>query len=431
MVSYLLTTLLFMNLIASGVYLLYKGLLLLAKEHVDERFRYIGCIAVMLLFLIPFYQVLPHVGYSGRSQDLPAAQTDIITAKEPLRQAESFGSDFRTQEPIHISMSPEIQKSALVLWASGTVCLGVWYVSAFCRFRRKLFQGHGSPVPDSLQQTADLCARECGLRQKPQLIAIPEIQGPMMIGFFKPMIAIPSGGLPTEGAPLILKHELVHFKRHDLWWKLLGVLLQTLYWFNPIVWMLCREFEFCAETSCDAEVVQTLDRSQRKQYGYLLISYVSPTQRATPMPGISFTPARNKLKRRISIMLNGNKSQKVIAFAIVGVLAASSFALSAFAAENQAPATSTIDGIVTEKSQSIPSNKELSGEVQTDIPFAETIDPSDCWKIECKESGSRFCEQNDGTCRRNGESCNQDGTGCSRRQANSERAGYRNHGCRR
>ena len=56
MVYYLLSTLFFLNLIASSVYLLFKALLVWAKNGVNERFRYIGCIAVMVLFLIPFYQ---------------------------------------------------------------------------------------------------------------------------------------------------------------------------------------------------------------------------------------------------------------------------------------------------------------------------------------------------------------------------------------
>lgn len=40
MVSYLLSTLFFLNLIASSVYLVFKALLVWAKNGVNERFRY-------------------------------------------------------------------------------------------------------------------------------------------------------------------------------------------------------------------------------------------------------------------------------------------------------------------------------------------------------------------------------------------------------
>ena len=63
MVCYLLSTLFFLNLIASSVYLLFKALLIWAKKGVNERFRYIGCIAVMVLFLIPFYNKRYAISY--------------------------------------------------------------------------------------------------------------------------------------------------------------------------------------------------------------------------------------------------------------------------------------------------------------------------------------------------------------------------------
>ena len=68
MVTYLLSTLFFLNLIASSMYLLLKALLVWVKNGVNERFRYIGCIAVMVLFLIPFYQALP---ISSATKDMP------------------------------------------------------------------------------------------------------------------------------------------------------------------------------------------------------------------------------------------------------------------------------------------------------------------------------------------------------------------------
>lgn len=207
----------------------------------------------------------------------------------------------------------------------------------------------------------------------------------MLIGFLKPIIVMPAEEVASEDALMILKHELVHFKRHDLWWKLLGTVLQTVYWFNPIVWLLCKDFAFYVETSCDAEVVKNLDHDERKHYGYLLISYVQTHRNFKPVSGISFTPAHEKMKRRISVMLKESKSRKAIAAAIVCVLTVSSFALSAFAAGNQKETPRTIDGIVADKdSTTASSDMTLNGNVQKDIPFAEKIDPNDDWNIESK-----------------------------------------------
>lgn len=392
MVSYLLSTLFFLNLIASSVYLLFRALLVWAKNGVNERFHYIGCIAVMVLFLIPFYQALPissapedmsfqTSGYlEGVSSVIPkdevVQKNTSITESNSMR-ASGFRLDVRAQEKI------------FVVWSVGVSALALWYIAVLLRFRRKLSKKQTQPVCGELQRIANHCASEYGIRQIPILRVSPYVQSPVLIGFFKPIIAVPADRLPPADIQMILKHELVHFKRRDLWWKILGVVVQTIHWVNPIVWLLCKDFEFCAETSCDAQVVQNLDHEERKHYGYLLISYSQFQHKLNSTPGISFTSSREKLKRRICIMLNGNKSKKLIAVALVCVLGAGSFALSAFAAEAHSDTPQTIDGIVAGKDAPTTSSDELfTGETETDIPFAQSINPNDGFDLKAKEKVS-------------------------------------------
>ena len=336
MVVYLLTTLIFLNLIASSVYLLLKGLLFWAKDRIDERFRYIGCIAVMLLFLIPFYQVLPVPSAYNTStfDENRQEEISVIIPTESFQAQKNFTNETNEIRHKNLHLDLWMQKSILTIWAVGSAVLALWHLSTLLVFRWRLSKRQTEPVSIELQQMANLCAKEYGLRQMPSLRVLPDVQGPMLIGFIKPIIVVPANNLPLADASMILKHEIVHFKRHDLWWKLLGVIIQTVHWFNPIVWLLCKDFEFCAETSCDAEVVKNFDHDERKRYGYLLISYVQLQQTLRSVPGVSFTPAQNKLKRRITVMLKGNKSQKVIAVALICMLAVSSLAVSAFAANH-------------------------------------------------------------------------------------------------
>ena len=392
MVTYLLSTLFFLNLIASSVYLLFKTLLVWAKNGVNERFRYIGCIAVMVLFLIPFYQVLP---ISSATKDIPFQTgeylegiSSVIPKDEVVQQNTSI-NESNSMRTSGFRLDVQTQEKILVVWSVGMSALALWYIAVLLRFRMRLSKKQTQPVCGELQRIANHCASEYGIRQIPILRVSPYVQSPVMIGFFKPIIAVPADGLPPADIQMILKHELVHFKRRDLWWKLLGVVIQTIHWVNPIVWLLCKDFEFYAETSCDAQVVQNLDHEERKHYGYLLISYTKLQHKMNSTPGIAFTSSREKLKRRICIMLNGNKSKKLIATALVCVLGASSFALSAFAAEAQSNTPQTINGIVAGKDVSTTSSDELlTGETQTDIPFAQSINPNDGYDLKAKEEVS-------------------------------------------
>ncbi len=333
--DYLFVTMLSLNIIAGSVYLLFRGLLNLAKEQISENLRYIVCIAVMLLFLIPFYQLLPAVSaFMETASSSADSQTAQFDSEVDFEQKLNYTQNNK-QKANFFSIVYNVKSGFLPIWSVGALSLALWYIIVFLKFRQGILKNNSISVSDDLQKIADSCARECKIRQRPILKVVFGLEGPVLAGFFSPIIAIPSREISLSDAPLILRHELIHFKRHDLWWKLLGVLVKIIYWYNPVVWMLARDFEFCAETSCDAKVVEKLDRSGRKHYGYLLISYSQPRNDFRHMPGISFTPAHNKLKRRISIMLNKNKGKKVIACAIVCTLAVSSLAMSAFAAKNQ------------------------------------------------------------------------------------------------
>lgn len=307
MVYYLLSTLFFLNLIASSVYLLFKALLVWAKNGVNERFRYIGCIAVMVLFLIPFYQALP---ISSTIKDMPFQTSGYLEGvssvipKDEVVQKNTSITESKSTRTSGFCLDVQAQEKILLVWSVGVSALALWYIAVLLRFRRRLSQKQTQPVCGELQRIANHCASEYGIRQTPILRASPHVQSPVLIGFFKPIIAVPADGLPPADVQMILKHELVHFKRRDLWWKLLGVVIQTIHWANPIVWLLCKDFEFCAETSCDAQVVQNLDHDGRKSYGYLLISYSQFQHKLNSTPGISFISSREKLKRRICIMLN-------------------------------------------------------------------------------------------------------------------------------
>ena len=213
------------------------------------------------------------------------------------------------------------------------VSLVLWNVWRLLRYRRLIEQA-GNKVNSRLQQIAVEEARLAGIDGEIRLLASPLAQSPMLVGFFCPTILLPSEHLPDGNARFILAHELTHFRRKDLWKKLLFLMVRCAHWFNPIVYLLNRDFSRWLETSCDEYVVSSLDRDQRKEYGRLLIDYAPASRYAGPKLYVSFASCRYKLKRRISIMLNSNKKTRsllglVLAIAlVVGCLATTALAAS-------------------------------------------------------------------------------------------------------
>jgi beta-lactamase regulating signal transducer with metallopeptidase domain len=78
----------------------------------------------------------------------------------------------------------------------------------------------------------------------------------MLIGFFRPALLLPSAEITSDGLVLILRHELIHLKRHDLWYKALVLLATVIHWFNPVVYIMAKAIAAQCEISCDEQVLQ-------------------------------------------------------------------------------------------------------------------------------------------------------------------------------
>lgn len=314
-------------------HILLKLLAAVSGNHLSQSWRYHGIVAVSLLFVLPVYKLWefipvpysvspPVISFGGGVEPafLPGspAGVDMLTP-QPLPTA---GIDWGT-----------VLERAAVLWLWVAVSLVLWNVWRLLRCRRLIEQA-GNKVNSRLQQIAEEEARLAGIGGEIRLLASPLAQSPMLVGFFRPTILLPLEHLPDSDARFILAHELTHFRRKDLWKKLLFLMVRCAHWFNPIVYLLNRDFSRWLETSCDEQVVSSLDRDQRKEYGRLLIDYAPASRYAGPKLYVSFASCRYKLKRRISIMLNSNKKTRsllgpALAVAlVVGCLATTALAAS-------------------------------------------------------------------------------------------------------
>jgi len=96
------------------------------------------------------------------------------------------------------------------------------------------------------------------------------IDSPFILGVFRPRIYVPSD-LGDGDLVYVAAHERAHLKRRDHWWKPLGYLLLTVFWFHPLLWvgyiLLCRDIEL----ACDETVIRDLDASEKKAYSIALV----------------------------------------------------------------------------------------------------------------------------------------------------------------
>ena len=89
--------------------------------------------------------------------------------------------------------------------------------------------------------------------------------------FFHSLTWGPLSGWPEE-LFFILKHELVHLKREDIYFKLLFVTASAVHWFNHVIWLLKKEADVDMELSCVKRVTQGASYAEWKAYTETLLS---------------------------------------------------------------------------------------------------------------------------------------------------------------
>lgn len=143
------------------------------------------------------------------------------------------------------------------------------------------------------------------------------VDAPIVVGIVNPRIYLPFTVKQLD-VDYIIAHEQAHIRRQDHWWKLLGFVLLTLHWFNPLVWvayaLLCRDIEM----ACDEAVIRDLDNNGRADYAQALVTY-STKRQTLAVPPLAFgeTAVKSRLK---SIMNYRRVSRWSVAFIIVSCM---------------------------------------------------------------------------------------------------------------
>ena len=129
------------------------------------------------------------------------------------------------------------------------------------------------------------------------------IPSPFVLGLVQPRIYLPSDMRGKHMEPVIA-HERAHIARLDPWWKLLGFLLLSVHWFNPMVWvaygLFCRDMEF----ACDEQVIRDMPPADKQAYSKALLACSVPGRFITACP-LAFGEA--SVKQRIKSILNYRK----------------------------------------------------------------------------------------------------------------------------
>lgn len=221
------------------------------------------------------------------SPSVPASMTASDRAGGPVEQP----AQARPADSSSVSASHALgwKSYALIVWIAGMgffIALLSLRISRLRRWHKKQVEKKVIPVwyYELLVETT----KRLKLGRLPAIVFSKDAKAPAVYGMFRPVLLLPASyldSLPREDAEHVLLHELAHLKRGDLWLHGFCLLLQIVYWFNPLLIWARRQMKHVREICCDLTIANVLKEKTMK-YRQTLLNTARELLTETAEPGM-------------------------------------------------------------------------------------------------------------------------------------------------
>ena len=250
----------------------------------------------------------------------------------------------------------------MMIWLLGTLILGIWLVLRLHSVAgRQGYHAAAASLPQSFYNHLADCAMRLGLRRIPRVAVTKRLTSPAVFGVLSPVLLVPKGylsKLSRRDTEHMLLHELAHIKRGDLVMHSLYMLLQIVYWYNPLLWLVRRHLHHLRELSCDGTVAELL-RERTLAYRQTLLETARRMLTTSVEPGLGLLGLfedSNHLLVRLNWLTKPTWRYRTMKRAIVATIALLMFACVLPMAQGQESAPNDITRVST--NESVPVHTE-------------------------------------------------------------------------
>ena len=131
---------------------------------------------------------------------------------------------------LHVSLPQGMMTAAGLIWLIVALVLLTMRIVRYRMFARMIRRhSHGSSIGAAEAGIRHLRIRETDL-----------LDAPVMVGFFRPVLYLQEAEFDEEDLRYILAHELTHYRRRDLLYKWFAMVVKSIHWFNPLIYIVSK-----------------------------------------------------------------------------------------------------------------------------------------------------------------------------------------------
>lgn len=289
-----------------------------------------------------------------------------VALPEFLRPLLPSGTGVPVSGTVHLPAATNTRdwlQYAALLWGLGTICCLGRHAFQHLRFLSSVRRWSEDVEAAAVLELFTRMKGELGIQGNISLKSCACIKTPMLVGLLRPVLLLPQSGFHQDELPLILKHELIHHKRRDLWYKSLMLLALAIHWFNPVIYLVVKSALNLCEISCDEEVLKEIDAKGRARYGQAILGLIRKGGCQTVF-STNFHSGPKGTKQRIYAMMDMTRKRfspvLFLMLLTITLCGTATFALSPAQAEDTADSELTDTEIQPPQGDSAPGTNEAA-----------------------------------------------------------------------
>ena len=220
--------------------------------------------------------------------------------------------------------SMAVWQICLAAWILVTVFLGFYKIKDYKRSMR-LFR----VLPEIPRKCLNAVWEEDFIKQYPEIQELKFVKfnhtvSPFLAGLRQPVIVMPDRKFTDQELRCVVGHEVLHYRNHDIFWKIFTEALCTIFWWNPVFLFMKKRLFHMIEIKNDRKLTEAMTVKEKSEYLDCLLGIVKDScgNSFTGTAGFSKTD-KKILRQRVELIVSSgkiNRGCQIVTGIVVAVL---------------------------------------------------------------------------------------------------------------
>jgi beta-lactamase regulating signal transducer with metallopeptidase domain len=285
----------------------------LVGKHFDSRWRYWLWLILGIRLILPFPIFISNTPIQFQINgekiivDLSETQDDAGVNHTWLM---SDSMNEPTVADNRLSLKEVLIRYWFPVWIIGAVLFIAYHGVKNLLFYKRILRWKRPLKNTVINKTYKEIYKELNIKKPPPVRVCEVTKRTCLIGIFKPFLILPNEILSCSDISHLLRHELTHYHRKDMLYKLFILIVNALHWFNPSIYLLRFISNRDIELLCDLKTTKNYNTEDKKAYGKLIINLAAMNE-LIPSLSTGFNRNGKVLKYRVQNIFNEKRKDQL------------------------------------------------------------------------------------------------------------------------